>query len=105
MRWVENGERTGKRKAYRILIGTPEENRPIWLTIYRYVVNMKMALGEIGSGGMNWTDQGQDKDQWKALVKKVSKFRAPYDFGNLLNSWTTSGFSRRAQLHRAIVTF
>jgi hypothetical protein len=30
-----------------------------------------MNLREIGSGGMDWNDLTQDKDQWRALVNMV----------------------------------
>jgi hypothetical protein len=29
--------------------------------------NIKMDLTEIGWGGMDWIDQAQDRDQWRAL--------------------------------------
>jgi hypothetical protein len=35
------------------------------------VDNIKMALGEIGYGGMDWIGLVQDKDKWRALVNAV----------------------------------
>jgi hypothetical protein len=35
------------------------------------VDNIKMDLGKIGWGSMNWTDLTQDRDQLKALVNMV----------------------------------
>jgi hypothetical protein len=35
------------------------------------VDNIKMDLGEIGWGGMDWIDLGQDRDQYRALVNRV----------------------------------
>jgi hypothetical protein len=35
------------------------------------VDNIKMDLGEIGWGGINWTDLTQDRDQLRALVNMV----------------------------------
>jgi hypothetical protein len=35
------------------------------------VDNIKMDLGEIGWGGMDWIDLAQDKKQWRALVNMV----------------------------------
>jgi hypothetical protein len=32
---------------------------------------------EIGWGGMDWIDLAQDKDQWRALVNTLMKFRVP----------------------------
>jgi hypothetical protein len=30
--------------------------------------NIKMDLGGIGWGGMDWIDLAQDRDQWKSLA-------------------------------------
>jgi hypothetical protein len=35
------------------------------------VDNIKMDLGEIGSDGMDWIDQLQDIDQWRAVMNTV----------------------------------
>jgi hypothetical protein len=36
-----------------------------------FVIHIKVDLGEIGWGGMNWTDLTQDRDQLRALVNMV----------------------------------
>jgi hypothetical protein len=36
----------------------------------RYVDNIKMDLREMGWDGMNRINQAQDRDQWRALVKR-----------------------------------
>jgi hypothetical protein len=36
-----------------------------------------MDLREIGWDGVDWIDLAQDRDQWRALVKKVMYFRVP----------------------------
>jgi hypothetical protein len=64
-----------------------------------WVDNIKMDLGEIGWGGMDWIDLAQDRDHWRALVNTVINFRVPLSAGKFLNSCTIGGFSRRAQLH------
>jgi hypothetical protein len=38
------------------------------------VDNIKMDLREIGWNGMDWIDLTQDRDQCRALVKKVMDF-------------------------------
>jgi hypothetical protein len=58
-----------------------------------------MYLREIGWGYMDWTDLAQDREGWRALVNTVKNLRVPQVFGEFLSSCTTSGFSRRAQLH------
>jgi hypothetical protein len=34
-----------------------------------------MDLTEIGWGGMDWIDLGQDRDQWRAVVNTVMNLR------------------------------
>jgi hypothetical protein len=48
---------------------------------------------------MGWIDLAEDTEQWKALVNMVMNLAVPYNSGKFLNSCTTGGFSRRAQLH------
>jgi hypothetical protein len=36
-----------------------------------------MDLREIGWGAMDWIDLAQDRDQWRALVKKVMNLWVP----------------------------
>jgi hypothetical protein len=52
-----------KRNAYRILVGKPEEKRPLGRPRRRWVDNIKMDLREIGSDGVDWMDIAQDRDQ------------------------------------------
>jgi hypothetical protein len=40
----------------------------------------------------------------RALVNTVMNLRGPQNAGKFLNSCTTSGFSRRAQLHEVSIT-
>jgi hypothetical protein len=59
-----------------------------------------MALREIEWGGMEWIDLAQNKDQWTTLVNTVMNFHVPQNIGKFSISRVTSGFSRRAQLHK-----
>jgi hypothetical protein len=65
------------RNAYRILVGKPEGRRPLGSPRRRWVVNIKMDLREIGWVGMEWIDLAQDRDQWRAIMNTVMKFRVP----------------------------
>jgi hypothetical protein len=35
------------------------------------VDDIKMDLGEVGCGGVDWIGLAQDKDKWRALVKAL----------------------------------
>jgi hypothetical protein len=48
--------------------GKPEGKRPLGRPRRRWVENIKMDLGEIGWGGMDWIELAHDRDQWRALV-------------------------------------
>jgi hypothetical protein len=66
-----------RRNAYRILVGKPEENRPLGRPRRRWEDNIKLNFREIGWGGMDWIDLTQDRDQWKALVNTVMNLWVP----------------------------
>jgi hypothetical protein len=38
---------------------------------------IKMDLGEIEWGGMDWIDLAQGRDQWRDLVNKVMNLNVP----------------------------
>jgi hypothetical protein len=52
-----------KRTAYRLLVGEPEERRPLGLSRHRWMDNIKMDLGEIGSAGVDWIGMAQDRNK------------------------------------------
>jgi hypothetical protein len=60
-----------KRNAYRILVEKPEGKRPLGRPRRRWVDNIRLDLGEIGSDCVDWIDVAQDRDQWRALVHRV----------------------------------
>jgi hypothetical protein len=37
--------------------------------------SMKIDLGEIGLGGIDWIKPAQDRDQWRALLNTLMNFR------------------------------
>jgi hypothetical protein len=66
-----------KRNAYKILVGKPEGKRQLGRPRRTCVDNIKIDLRDTGWDGMDWIDLAQDRDQWRALVNKVMKFRVP----------------------------
>jgi hypothetical protein len=64
MRWAGHVARMrAKRNAYRSLVGKPERKRPLGGPRRRWEDNIRIDLGEIGWGGMDWIDLAQDRDQ------------------------------------------
>jgi hypothetical protein len=43
----------------------------------RWVDNIRMDLGEVGWGGVDWKGLAQDRNRWKALVHSVLNLRVP----------------------------
>jgi hypothetical protein len=60
-----------RRGVYRVFVGKPEGKRLLGRPRYRWEDNIKMDLQEMGCGGMDWIDQAQDRDRWRALVYEV----------------------------------
>jgi hypothetical protein len=65
------------RNAYRILVGKTEERRPLGRPRRKWEDNIIKDLTEIESGGMDWIDLAQDRDQWRALLNTVMNLRVP----------------------------
>ena len=62
---------------YRVLVGKPEEKRPLGRPRCRWEDNIKMALQEVGCGSMDWIELAQDRVRWWALVNAVMNLRVP----------------------------
>ncbi|KAJ4443292.1 hypothetical protein ANN_04960 [Periplaneta americana] len=56
------------RKAYRVLVGSPEGIRPLGRP--RWEDNIKMDLREVGYDDRDWIDLAQDRDLWRAYVRR-----------------------------------
>jgi hypothetical protein len=78
MRWAGHVARMGeKRNAYILLVGKPEGKKPLGRPRRRWVDNIRMDLGEVGWGDVEWIDLAKDRNRWRALVKSVLKLRVP----------------------------
>jgi hypothetical protein len=71
-----NGE---KRNTYtsRILVGKPEGNRPLGRPRRRWVDNIRIDLGEVGWGDVDWIGVAKDRNRWRALDNSVLNLRVP----------------------------
>ena len=77
MRWAGHIVRTGGRCVYGVLVGNPEEKKPLGRTRRRWEDNINMDLQEVACGGMDWIDVAQDRDRWRALVNAVINLQVP----------------------------
>jgi len=78
MRWAGHVARMGEdRGVHRVLVGKPEEKRPLGRPRRRWEDNIKMDIQEVGGGRGDWMELVQDRDKWRALVGTVRDFRVP----------------------------
>jgi hypothetical protein len=60
MRWVGHVTRIReKRNVYRILVGNPEEKRPLGRPRHTWVDNIQLDLREIRWGDVDWSELTQ----------------------------------------------
>jgi hypothetical protein len=80
MRWAGHVARMeAKMNAYRLLVRTPERKRPLGRPRHRWVDNIKMDLGDVGWGDVDWIGLAKDRnsvlnlrDSWNALNYRVA---------------------------------
>jgi hypothetical protein len=81
MRWTGHVAEIGgggrKMTAYRLLVRKTEGKRPLGRPRRRWLDNIRMDLGEVGWGDVDWTCLAQDKNRWRALVNSVLNLRVP----------------------------
>jgi hypothetical protein len=66
-----------KRNAYRLLVGKPEGKRPLGRPKRMWVDNIRMDLGEVGWGVVDWIGLAQDRNRWRAVVNSLLNLRVP----------------------------
>jgi hypothetical protein len=64
-------------EKYKILIGKLEGKRPLGRSKRIWEDNIEVDLTEMGSDGLNWIQQAQDRDQCHALVNVAMNLRVP----------------------------
>jgi hypothetical protein len=62
-----------KRNAYRLLVG----KRPVGRPRHRWVDNIRMDLGEVGWGDVEWIALAKDRNRWRAVVTSVLNLWVP----------------------------
>jgi hypothetical protein len=58
-------------------VGKLEGNRPLGRPRCRWVDNIRMDLGEVGCGDVDWIGLDEDRNRWRALVNSVLNLRVP----------------------------
>jgi hypothetical protein len=65
------------RNAYILLAGKSEGNRPLGRPRRRRVDSIRMDLGEVGWGDVDWIGLAKDRNRWRAVVNSVLNRRVP----------------------------
>jgi hypothetical protein len=60
-----------ERNVYRVLMGNPEGKSPLGRPRSRWEDKIRMDLGEIDWGSVDWIQLAQDRNRWRALVNTV----------------------------------
>jgi hypothetical protein len=55
----------------------PEGKRPLVRPRRRWVVIIRIDLGEVGWGDVDWIGLAQDRNRWRVLVNSVLNLRVP----------------------------
>ena len=78
MRWIGHVARMGEERGlYWVLVGKPEERRPLGRPRRSWVDSIRMDLQEVGGVYMDWIGLAQDRDRWQTLVSVVMNLRVP----------------------------
>jgi hypothetical protein len=66
-----------KRNACRLLVRKRGGKKPLGRPRRRWVDNIRMDLGEVGWGDVDWFGLAKDRNRWSALVNSVLNPRVP----------------------------
>jgi hypothetical protein len=56
-------------------VGKPDGKKPLGKPRCKWVHNVKMDLGEMRRGDVDWIDLAQDRKRWRALVNSEFNLR------------------------------
>jgi hypothetical protein len=68
------------------VVGKPERKRPPGKPNHRWEDNIRMALKEIGSAGVDWIDFAEGSDQWRVVASMVVNILVLEKAGDFLSS-------------------
>jgi hypothetical protein len=60
------------RPVYRVLVGKPEEKRPLGRPRRRWEDGIRMYLRDLVWGSVEWIQLAQDRGRWRAIVNTVT---------------------------------
>jgi hypothetical protein len=63
--------------AIRLLVGNPEGEKTLERPRRRWVDDIKIDLGEVGWGDVDWIGLAQNTDKLRTLVNAVMRFPVP----------------------------
>jgi hypothetical protein len=66
-----------KRNAFRLLVLKAEVKKPLGTPRRRWVNNVRMDLGDVGWGDVDWIGLAKDRNRWRAVVNSVLNLRVP----------------------------
>jgi hypothetical protein len=66
-----------KKKACRLLVGKRDGKRPLGRPRRKLVDDIRMNLGEVGCGDVDWIGLAKDRNRWRAVVNSVLNLRVP----------------------------
>jgi hypothetical protein len=67
----------GEEEGVEAIGGKQEGKRPLGRPRRRWVDNIGMDLGEVGSSDVDWIGLAQDRNRWRALVNSVLNPQVP----------------------------
>jgi hypothetical protein len=67
----------GKEERVRIIGGEARGKETTRKTKRRFVDNIRMDIGEVGWGDVDWIGLDKDRNRWRALVNSVLNLRVP----------------------------